>query len=258
MEPELAAPAEACSVCGRAVRRGRPALTGPFARVLAAIPPFCDECAAEREAALAAAETRERERAAARRAELQAHRWQTESGLPLSHRVELDSLGVPDHVKSAAAEWARNGGGLLLTGDVGRGKTRVAGAACWQRLRHHPVLWCSAPLLFARLGSGATGSDAQRAAARALTTPVDLCLDDVDKVRPTEFGAEHVFLAVDQRVEHERALLVTTNLTPSRLAARWPEPYGAAIASRLVGYCRVVRLTGGDRRLRSAASGAGS
>jgi DNA replication protein DnaC len=48
-------------------------------------------------------------------------------------------------------------------------------------------------------------------------------------------------------------LFVTTNLALSELAARFPQPYDEAIASRLAGYCRVLRVEGSDRRLERAA-----
>ena len=76
-----------------------------------------------------------------------------------------------------------------------------------------------------------------------------LILDDLDKVRPTVFAAESIFLAIDQSLTEERSLLVTTNWMPSEFAKQWPKPHGDAIASRLVGYCELHRLTGQDRRL---------
>jgi DNA replication protein DnaC len=76
-----------------------------------------------------------------------------------------------------------------------------------------------------------------------------LILDDLDKVRPTAFAAESLFLAIDQSLTERRSLLVTTNWMPSEFAMQWPKPYGDAIVSRLVGYCELHRLTGQDRRL---------
>jgi DNA replication protein DnaC len=73
-----------------------------------------------------------------------------------------------------------------------------------------------------------------------LTGTSALVLDDLDKTRPTEYGAEQIFLAVDGAVTSGRALLVTTNLGLGQLAGKWPQPFGEAIASRLAGYCKVV------------------
>jgi hypothetical protein len=39
---------------------------------------------------------------------------------------------------------------------------------------------------------------------------------------------------------------VTTNLGLGQLAAKWPAPFGEAIASRLAGYCKVVARSAVD------------
>jgi DNA replication protein DnaC len=80
-----------------------------------------------------------------------------------------------------------------------------------------------------------------------------LVLDDIDKVKPNVYAAEQLFVAIDNCLTHERPLIVTTNLLPSQLEAKWPKPHGGAIASRLAGYCEMHRVTGVDRRLRRAA-----
>ena len=49
-------------------------------------------------------------------------------------------------------------------------------------------------------------------------------------------------------------LLVTTNLGLDALAAKFPEPFGDAIVSRLAGYCEAFALQGHDRRLERFAS----
>lgn len=231
-----------CGDCCKPVTREL--ALGVFAGRINALPFYCDDCIRE-------SAEREAEAELARRAEAQRDRLAKrlkESGMPERHRVDLSMLNHDPAILCAAEDWAVNGGGLMLTGEIGRGKTTIAGAACWMRLRERPVLWTSAPLLFARLGTG-LGTDQRDWAIDVLSSKRALVLDDIDKARPTEYGAEQVFLAVDQRVEHDAPLLVTTNLSPAQLAQKWPEPYGPAIASRLVGYCKVVRVDGTDRRL---------
>lgn len=235
-----------CGRCGDPASRPEPdpPLTGRFAELLKRTPILCETC-------VAAVDAEDRERAAreaAQREHAEFAQRLRRSGLPSKHHVAIDSLDHPAGVVEAAARWAAHGGGLLLTGRFGAGKTWIAGAAAYGRLRTHRVIWTSAPLLFARLGSG-IGKETHDWALAVLASRDALVLDDIDKARPTEYGAEQVFLAVDQRVEHEASLLVTTNLTVSGLAERWPEPYGEAIASRLTGYCQVVRVDGPDRRL---------
>lgn len=153
----------------------------------------------------------------------------------------------------AARSWARGElAGLVLTGSVGVGKTRIAATAAWAHLDRAPLHWLSAPLLFARLGTG-FGSRQRDEALEVLTSTTALVMDDLDKVRPTEYAAEQVFLAIDNRINEGATLLATTNLTLSGLAEKFPEPFGEAIASRLAGHCETFALHGVDRRLEEAA-----
>lgn len=234
-----------CRDCGTPVTREQLPADHRYAALLNGLECLCDSCISIAENAEAVAE---REQQAKAKLERLARRI-NDSGLPAAHHgLKLDELDHPSSILDAARRWVVDGGGLLLTGAVGVGKTTIAGAAARERLHSGPVLWCSAPLLFARLGSG-FGSEQREWALNLLTGRRALVLDDIDKARPTEFAAEQVFLAIDQRVEHLAPLLVTTNLSPSQLAGRWPEPYGTALASRLVGYCRTVKVAGYDRRL---------
>lgn len=238
-----------CQECSVEVTRELPDGKDRISQMLRGLPFWCDRC----EAAAGAEREAQERREAAERERRQASIRVQRSGLPgRHHRVGLGELDHPADVIGALRRWAWAGGGLLLTGAVGRGKTTLAGAAAWERLQHKSLVWTSVPLLLAALGSG-FGSEQRQHALELLSGATALVLDDIDKARPTEFGAEQVFLAVDQRVEHEKPLLVTTNLAPSQLAERWPDPYGHAIASRLVGYCRVLRIEGVDRRLRRTA-----
>jgi DNA replication protein DnaC len=77
-----------------------------------------------------------------------------------------------------------------------------------------------------------------------------LILDDLDKAKVTANAAAILFGAIDGCMTNERPLIVTTNMMPSELAARWPDQHGKAIASRLAGYCALHRITGRDRRVK--------
>jgi DNA replication protein DnaC len=234
----------ACEGCGTTVERER--LTG-IGAPLNQLRFRCTACEAE---IIAAQELEDRDAEARQRTE-RAHRRIADQ-LPFTLRaVDLDKIdtGGCANAIAAARDWAANGGGLLLTGPFGVGKTTIAAGALRARLlTGHIGHWTSTPLIMARLGSG-FGTPQREAAVSVLTGRGALVLDDLDKTRPTDYGAEQIFLAVDGAVTSGRPLLVTTNLTGGELAARWPEPYGEAIASRLSGYCTAVRVTGPDRRL---------
>lgn len=236
--------------CGRTVERDN-STAGRYAKFLAGIPLMCTDCGVRKDRERAEAE---RDEQLKREAELLPRRI-AESGLPVTHQErQIADLDDAPELLAAAAAWATGQlPGLLFTGDVGRGKTTLAGAAALEMLQcGRSLVWASAPLVMARLGSG-FNTDQHAWAIDTLSGNKGLVLDDIDKARPTEYGAEHIFLAIDTRVEHRLPLLVTSNLDLGQIAARWPSPYGDAIASRLVGYCRVLRVDGRDRRLRSVS-----
>lgn len=138
--------------------------------------------------------------------------------------------------------------GLLLLGPVGVGKTHLAAAACWARLQVGAVRWVSVARLMSQLRAGFQ-DEARYEASEIVAGTGPIVLDDLDKASPTEFGKEVIFGAVDNRIEAGASLLVTTNLELGEIAERYGEP----VASRLAGYCRVVRLDGRDKRLGEVA-----
>lgn len=146
----------------------------------------------------------------------------------------------------AATRWAKSkdAGGLMLTGETGVGKTRIAAAACWTRLERFPCAYASVARAMAKLGGSFT-DEGRAEAVRMFSGNDAVVLDDLDKTRPSEYGMEQLFAAVDTREQAGAPLLVTTNLSPSEIGER----YGDPLMSRLVGYCRSVRVDGDDWRV---------
>lgn len=236
-----------CTGCGAEVRRDLSG-AGWLRANLAAAPLVCESCIASDERAQAEEDAeRERVMAARRRAaRIKA------SGIPAQLlAVTFDDIDLRGRelALAAARRWATGDlAGLTLTGPVGRGKTRLAAAAANGMLARRSVRWWSTPVLFARLGHG-FGHDERDGAIDALVGGHALVLDDLDKARPTEYGAEQIFSAIDSRIAEGEPLLVTTNLSSEQLAAKFPDPYGEAITSRLVGHTEGYVLDHGpDRR----------
>lgn len=165
-------------------------------------------------------------------------------GETLAHLAEKAKAGQTEAL-DAAEEWVRGHiDGLMLTGPTGTGKTRIAAAACWSRLESSSCSYVSVSHAMTQL-AGSLTDDGRKEAIRRFHGTGAVVLDDLDKCRPSEYGREQIFAAVDAREQEGSPLLVTTNLTPSELADRFGEP----LASRLAGYCETVEVAGADLRI---------
>lgn len=240
--------AKPCEDCGKTVERELP--YGPLAHLLEQHRTLCVGCmdreSREDEAAADAVE-------AERQAAIVAKRVKA-LDLPDAYAEASLSGGVSQHVQVACHDWATDKiNGLVLTGAFGVGKTYAAAAAARRMVERRPCRWVSAPLLMARLGSGLDSKQRQWAVDTLTDERTALVLDDLDKTRPTAYGAEQMFLAVDVSTSENRPLLITTNLSLDQLAGHFPDPYGEALVSRLVEFCTVVKLEGADRRLGAVA-----
>jgi DNA replication protein DnaC len=141
--------------------------------------------------------------------------------------------------------------GLVLFGEVGRGKTAIAAAAAAARTRISPVRWISvAELLLAlRMPFDAPEFAAAQRALAPRGGRAALVLDDLDKLRPTEHAVQPLYVAVNAWIEAELPLIVTMNRGLDALADDFGERFGDPIASRLAEHCEVLEIEGRERRL---------
>ena len=233
-----------CSDCGAAVARVLPdgdGIPSRWVQALAKRNPYCDSCMTKADLA-----EREQQRIAdreTRRSQCQIPRRFRGLSLP-----DLDAKDGQATALTAACEWAdsKDPGGLMLTGDTGVGKTRIATAACWSRLEQWPCLYVKVAQAMARLG-GSFQDEGRHEAVRVFSGEGPVVLDDFDKTRVTDYGLEQLSAAVDSRYQAGAPMLITTNLMPGEIG----EIYGEPIMSRLIEYCRIVAVGGGDRRLES-------
>lgn len=238
-----------CQDCGReSILDCEDVRPNPIALQLASLF-LCDSCTA---ASLAAEER-------AHRVEL-VKRHLRESGMPrplaeacASWDDLIEEGRTPDETQrrrdaiAAARAWAgrrKPHRGLLLHGDPGTGKTRLAATAAIERMTHSPIRWVSVGVLMAQL-EGAWNDVERQEALRVLTSKGAVVLDDFDKIMPNRRMQGALFTALDKREQSGAAIVVTTNLPPARLE----EHVGDVIVSRLIGLCQVLRYPGPDFRV---------
>lgn len=154
-----------------------------------------------------------------------------------------------DACRDYAYEFSPKSGNLLLSGDPGLGKTFLsASIARVVSEAGHSVVYDTASHVFERMeaqkfrrdeADGETEDDV----ARYLRCDL-LILDDLGTEMTTSFVQSALYQLVNTRLMNRRKTVISTNLNPSELGAR----YGAAILSRLEGEYRILPFFGDDIR----------
>ena len=173
-------------------------------------------------------------------------------------RSRIDAAGLPQALRSAsfdgfrstnapavegARRWAKGeSAGLVLIGPVGVGKSWLAAAALMDLCARTTVRWISIARMMTQLRGGF--DEGRKRASEMVSGAGAVVLDDLDKASPTEFGREILFSTLDNRIQQESPILITTNLEMAEIGER----FGDAIMSRLA-LCERIRMSGDDRRL---------
>jgi len=156
-------------------------------------------------------------------------RW---NELPLRNKT-FENFEVDRQLQAynAALDFAVNTyGTFILHGTYGTGKTHLLAAICNDALLKHNrrSLFTTSTKLFAAIQQRISNHEDHYALVeQAIKTPL-LVLDDVDKVKWTEFREEMYFAIADERVKRELPMALSTN----RLE-ELDSFVGGAVASRL-------------------------
>ncbi len=114
------------------------------------------------------------------------------------------------------AEFQKNGQGLLLWGNVGTGKTFLAGCIANALMEKNiPVLMTSFPKLLNALGGLYSGEKNEY--LKSLNQYRLLIIDDLGVERDTSYVLETVYLVIDERYKSGKSFIITTNLSLEEL-----------------------------------------
>ena len=172
-----------------------------------------------------------------------------ERTLPSRYRdYTFDRLKVHDGNRQAAEagqamDPTRN---LYLWGNAGNGKTHLAVATAQHAASSMRVAFWNTGTLFSTLRLAAVGN----ADWPDLTRPNLLVIDDIGKVKPTDFIFQELYRVLEERWSNERGTIFTANHRPSEAVRRLAEDTESqgALLSRF-GSGLVLEVRGPDKRL---------
>ena len=161
-----------------------------------------------------------------------------------------------EYAKKYVEHWEdmrKEGRGLLLWGDVGTGKSFIAGCIANALLdRCVPVLMTNFPRILSALTDPGTGD--RNAYVDSLNKYSLLILDDLGVGRNTEFALEQTFHVIDSRCRSGKPMIVTTNIPLEEF--RHPSDLEhARIYDRILECCTPIRVNNGNIRREKAARG---
>lgn len=141
--------------------------------------------------------------------------------------------------------------GLLLTGDVGLGKTHIA-AAITNELnnRLYSTYFGNAVdiVSFCKSTYRKDSHFSEEEAIKLMTDKIDLLIiDDLGKEYSTENTITILYQIINRLYENDKPVVITTNLNSQEIIIKLGER-GRAIMSRITSMCTPIRLTGKDWR----------
>ncbi len=177
-------------------------------------------------------------------------RWTTAT----PYRYRQAAAAHPDVVAWAdrVIDDARTAGILFLTGPFGTGKTHEAYGALRRIAETGPdrfeLMATTAPDMYALLRPGGSERGAEYELKRLTRIPL-LLVDDLGTEKISEFTEEATYRLLNERYNHCRPLIITSNLPASDPnGTDLVDKVGARITSRLAQITTVVPMEGDDRR----------
>ena len=135
---------------------------------------------------------------------------------------------------------------LYIYGPAGTGKTHLATGVA----RQLPGSSVLKPQRIYRIvrGNGRQSAEDEQASINRLVRQPILVIDDLGVDKRTDYSVSTLYEIIDGRImAKKKGLIVTSNLSLDALAERLGDD---RIASRLAGACRIVEISGADRRIK--------
>lgn len=171
----------------------------------------------------------------------------------VSDRFRKASFSEFDHyMRDVARTWLSRPGMLVISGDVGTGKTRFSYAltkAVIEKYGLPHVRWIKSKTLDDKIIAALNLDGDSSYILESICDIPFLFLDDFGVDRATERAERDYYQIIDERWENRRPTVITTNLTHEEIAKH----YGARIYSRLK-TAQWATTEGKDRREGEAMS----
>lgn len=205
---------------------------------------ICSKCGAEAQAVRPSSQYRAGERRSYECPQCAVNRRRTrfEKICPPLYQSS-DPARLPGAQLAQVMAWGFNPRGLVLIGDTGKGKSRIA----WYLLRRYLTkdrpergfLWFDCIGFGHAITEHYKAEDAEGWLESVAKVPL-LFFDDLGKLKMTERAETELFGIIERRCANMLPIIATTNDSGDSLAARMTENRGPAMVRRLREFCQVV------------------
>lgn len=165
--------------------------------------------------------------------------------------------GIPVMYKEARLQGENRS--LFLSGGNGIGKTyKAAGIICnWiEKLNYQQLSNCydmsnncpifiTVPELLMKIRNCFSLQQCEESVVEKYSRCPVLVLDDLGVEKTTEWALQTLYIILNNRYSNFMQTIITSNLSIEEIG----EKLGDRIASRIAGMCKIVKLTGKDRRI---------
>ncbi len=154
-------------------------------------------------------------------------------------------------VRQYLTDWTRNfdknHGNLLLMGSPGTGKTFLINCVARELIQSsHSVIYLTSTDLFESFSKASFQGDAvQQDLNEAILSCDLLVIDDLGTELNNSFTTSRLFYVINQRMVYGRSVIISTNLSLSRLR----DSYSERVVSRFMSDYDIIPLYGKDQRV---------